>query len=807
MKSIRQSLMVLSLGLVWSAGATAAREPQGATRTIEEVIVTARKRAESLQDVPVAVTALDASYIEDNAIGSLEDLVSVVPTFIGGQSQLGAGGAIYLRGVGSATGNALIDQSVAVNLDGVAIAQATLMFAGQYDVNQIEVLRGPQSLFFGKNSTGGVVSFTSADPGSELELEIGGGYEFEAEESFGTLMISGPLGDRVGARVFARYASQEGYYDIVDVPAPVDMSDAQAILGPLAPLFGGDLALPSSADSFGDSTDLFVRGTLVVEPTDVFDIRAKLTYSEREYDSFPQHWQRSFCPLGSPNFLGIPLSVLEPEIDIDDCKFDDKIVTGDFLPSDIAGFTFDGADADGYRNAEIVLGSVEMNYELANGLSLTAISGWYLVDDIVVQDQSNTPTTYLPTGEHTEVDQFTQEVRVVSNWDGPVNFLLGAFYEQRDTDNRNQIPVIGRNGLHRQDQRAYSAFGQLIWGVTERLEASLGARYTDEKKDVESFLSDGSPMPFLIPGSDEIDSDNFSPELTLSYQPNDTLMVYGSYKEGFKSGGFDGGALNTALPALGGDARYDDETVEGYEVGVKAVLLDRTLQLNAAAFTYDYEKLQVTSFDAVAVAVTTVNASGADVDGVEVDFLWQPANVDGLSIRGGGSYLDATYRDFVSNCWTGQSPAAGCNVDVVPGGAFEGLDLSGEEIQRAPELTGTLGFSYERPILGSGLLLNLSADVSYSDSYDVMQQRMPGTRQPSYHKFNASLSLANPDDTWRVALIGRNLNDEILRTVGQNVPLSGRGTGTPAAVPADSLNLFAERGREILLRVTYRPRI
>ncbi len=775
-------------------------------RAIEEIVVTARKREEGLQDTPVAVNAYDQSFIDDNAIGSIEDLVSIVPAFIGGQSQLGAGGAIYLRGVGSATGNPLIDQSVAINIDGVAIAQATLMFASQYDVQQIEVLRGPQSLFFGKNSTGGVVSFRSADPGDEFEFEIGGGYEFEAEEKFGSVMVSSPFGDTAGARLFVRYSSREGYYDIVDVSAPTALNNVGAILGPAAPLFGNNPALPSSADNSPEQTDLFVRGTFTVDPTDSFSIRAKVNYSDREFDSYPQNWQRSFCPLGSPNFLGIPFSVLAPEVDVDDCKFDDKIVTGNISQASVDAFSFSEADADGYRNPEIFLGSIEATYEFADGLTLTSVSGWYTVDDIAIQDQSNTPTAYLATGEATEVEQFTQELRIASNWDTPVNFLAGLFYEERSTDNQSEIPLIGRASRQEQDQDAWAVFAELDWDISDQLDLSLGLRYTEEEKEVDSFAG-GVPVVFTLPGGDRTDTDNLIPEATLSYHASDDLMLFATYKEGFKSGGFDGGALNTGLPALGIDVRYEDEEVDGFEVGLKGYFLDRTLQLNLAAYSYDYTNLQVTSFDAVAVAVTTINASGADVDGVEFDLLWNPASIDGFSIRASGAFLDATYKGFISDCFTGQSPAAGCNVDVVaePVGSptvFEGQDLSGKEIQRTPEFSGHLGVSYDVPL--GELLLTLGAGVSYSDSYDVMQQRKQGTRQPSYHKVDASIRLASVDEKWSVALIGRNLNDEILRTVGQNVPLSGAGTGTPGAIPADSLNLFAERGRYISLKFDYR---
>ena len=383
--------------------------------------------------------------------------------------------------------------------------------------------------------------------------------------------------------------------------------------------------------------------------------------------------------------------------------------------------------------------------------------------------------------------------------------MLGVFFETRETTNGGALPLIGRRAaFHEQDQDAFSAFGELIWDVSDQMEVSAGVRYMDEEKKIVKTVVNGVSAPFILPGGDELSSDNLIPELTVSYRPTDDLMVYGSYKEGVKSGGFDAGALNSLTQALG-EARYDDETVDGFEVGVKAFFLDQTLQVNATAFSYDYVNMQVTSFDSNTLSVVTVNSDGADVDGFEVDFMWNPADIDGLTIRGAAAFVESSYKDFISNCWTGQSQAAGCNVDVIPGGNPEGMDLSGQELMRAPEISANVGFSYQRTIMNGNLLLGIGGDVSYVDSYDNMQQGQPGTRQPSYSKVNASVSVSSADDSWTVALIGRNLNDEILRGIGQSVPLTGSGTGTVGAVPSDSFNLMSERGREIVLQFTIRP--
>ncbi len=204
--------------------------------------------------------------------------------------------------------------------------------------------------------------------------------------------------------------------------------------------------------------------------------------------------------------------------------------------------------------------------------------------------------------------------------------------------------------------------------------------------------------------------------------------------------------------------------------------------------------------------MVTTNAGSAKVEGAEFDFNWQPP-VEGLTIQGAGAFLKGRYGQFVSDCFTGQSIAAGCDVDVVPGGAFEGQDLTGKVILNAPKFAANLGFAYQRPLQGTDLKLSLSGDMKHSSGYQTMQQQMPGTRQPAYQMYNMSVRLGREDEGWDLALIGRNLTDKVIRVIGQSVPLSGRGTGTAGAVPSDALAIMAERGRTVMLQLTIRPSV
>lgn len=787
-----KKLFLLTTALVcWpitdaAAQSTASQaEPTGSQ--IGEIIVTARKREERLQDVPVAVSALDENYLKRNAITSIEGLVSSVPGLTAGQSQLSAGGSLYLRGVGSGTGNGIIDQSVSINIDGVALAQATLMFAGEHDTSRVEILRGPQALFYGKNSPGGVIGFRSNDPGREFESAISVGHTFGIKEYFGSVMLSGPLSDSVGARLFARYSNQEGYYDFVSVPAPVTT--------PLG------LALPSTAKGFPDQSDLFLRGTLMFEPNERFSLRTKALYSHRKMDSYPVGWQRVFCPLGQPNFMGTPISLVAPALNVDDCRLDDKIVSGDLTPAEIASIQSSRADENGIRDVKIRLASAEANYDITDGLRLTGIAGLYDVDDLAIQDQSALPVTILQTLTDTKHTQKTLEGRLASDWDSPLNFMLGAFWENRDSSLFSQIP--GRR-LERaeQDQSAYSIFGQLAWRPIEKLEISGGARFTHEEKSLRAEDAGGSVV--FAPGANKRTFEDTSPEVTVSYKPTSDTLVYAAYKQGFKSGGFDASGGFAPRARAGLNVTYLPEEVEGWEAGFKATLFDRTLRFASSVFSFDYTNLQVTSFDSVAVAVITTNAGAAKVEGVEFDFNWQPP-VEGLTFQGAAAFLKGRYGRFVSDCFTGQSIVAGCNVDVVPGGAFEGQDLTGKAILNAPDFSASLGFAYQRPLPGTRLKLSLSGDMKHSSGYQTMQQQMPGTPQPSYQMYNMGVRLGREDDAWEVALIGRNLSDKVIRVIGQSVPLSGRGTGTAAAVPSDALAIMSERGRTVMLQFTIRP--
>lgn len=346
----------------------------------------------------------------------------------------------------------------------------------------------------------------------------------------------------------------------------------------------------------------------------------------------------------------------------------------------------------------------------------------------------------------------------------------------------------------------WSGFVAVYWDITEKAELTFGARYTDEEKDGKiliPYLHAGAAIfgfgaPPLIDGL-EFDDDNISPEIALNYYLTDDISVFAAYKEGFKSGGIDNSALPTAAlnPAVnGGDfsfLEYDSEEADGFEVGVKANLMDGAMRINATAFSYEYSDLQVQLFDSTIIQFSTFNASALETEGVEFDVLWQ-TNIDGLVVRSAWAYTDTEYsEDFIN--------ATGENL--------KGLDGAGNA-----EITGFVGATYDFSVF-DGWRLSLSADARYSDDYAFTATLDP-FEQDSYWLIDAAISLYSENGRHQLNFIGRNLDDEIYVIGAGAIP--GRcpniSTGPTGAVcnntGPNSLDQAATRSLGVTYSLQYR---
>lgn len=786
------------------------------TQVMEEIVVTARKREESLQEVAGAVSVLTDEVITAQRIEGIKDLGTIIPGMVAGRTGSGTAGNIYLRGVGTGRSNPSFDQAVSINIDGVGISSAALLNAGMFDVERIEVLRGPQALFYGKNSPGGVIVIHTKDPTDEFELELSAMYETEGKEPAVRAIISGPLGDTLGARLSVGWSDADNHlFDVYNIDVFETGPDGQPV----------QTAFSTDKDPV-QTEKIFAIGTLLWEPADNFSAKLKVAHQTVDRGAYFFNFQRTQCSQGAPQ-------VIYPVPGIDDCKMDGKLVGPGINP--LLGpfeLAFPDYVGDGFGDEEDNFVALEMTYEMDNDLILTSVTGYYDNHIDRLGEASSQAAAGLYNGIVLDLEQWSQEFRLTSNYAGPVNFSLGAFYEEKDLYGETSVtlgsniiglPVgalgvfaipLGRQ-LNWQDSVAYSVFGQLDWAFAENWRLTAGARYTyEEKKSDISVDFPGRAAIDILLLDDKPDWTNVSPELTLSYQYSDDIMFFASYRTGFKSGGFDHAYKTSNLVTLAGaglpyDPVYDEEEVDGFEVGMKSTLLDGTLRFNATAYRYDYDDLQLSLTRFLADGSPTLlvlNAAKSSLAGLELETFWITP-VDGLTLTANIAFLDTEFDEYTPPCIRGQTVALGCNVNPDPvTGRFANADMSGEPLSLAPDWSATFALDYSVP-LGSSWIVAFNLTTSYKDDYNQTSELIPDDWQmDGFWWTNASVSLNTADDRWEFYVRGVNLGDEQYTVMGLSAFGSGNpaltGTNDPSGLP-DFLE-YVEGGRQITVGMTYR---
>ena len=757
-----------------------------------DIIVTARRRVETAQETPVALTVLNEALLDRYAVKNISSIVSLTPGLVTSEASGAMGGTISLRGVGSGDSMAFIDQAVSANVDGVPISTAQILRAAQMDLQQIEVLRGPQALFFGKNSPGGIISLTTADPGDRLEMMVRGGYEFKANERYVDAMISTPISETVGLRVAGHFSKMDGYIKVFTPNLPN--------------------IIPSDLKAFPKQDELFFRGTLKWVPSDRVSVKLKATIADTDILGGSSYFSDiTYCPYGTPQ---------RPLENPGNCENDGVIWTSQFTPAAMAQNPY-LMNPNGNRNNNQTLLSGTIDYELSDALKLTSVTGYYKVTEKMTSNGGYGPTTNNAFFVGFRNSQLSQELRLASDFDGPMNFLAGGFYEQRKLYTLTAISVpdisfrLPTESTH-QKQKTYSLFGQVMFDINDQLQLTAGGRYTHETKDLLDYTvtlangttTDATTLP-AYPGT-KLKFNNFSPEITLTYKPSDDMMLFASYKKGYKSGGFDAGYTNGSILATPQRGQtFKPESVSGFEAGLKSQFADRQVTMNLTGYWYDYSGLQVSVFDTIARAFRLQNAAKARVRGLELETRFRPDSVPGLNLHATVAYNDAKYRSFLSECYAGQTVAMGCDTSFVaaasqdpaatPGastvngvrGYYVNQDLSGRQMRKAPKLSAAVGAYYETPV-SDGLMVSLSSDVAYSGAYVYGSNFQPWARQSAFAKVDATLRLFSEDKKWELALIGRNLTNKrnlvngIDRT-GTGGVRNGNGTAVSAAAKGNNL--------------------
>lgn len=767
-------------GVLAMLHAPAIAEVAGAASS-EDIIVTARKREERLVDVPVAVTALSSADISRYAATDLNKIGQLIPQVMfvklaGG----GSGGALVIRGLGSSAEDAGIEQSVAMNIDGVQLSRGRAAFQSYFDVQQIEVLKGPQALFFGKNSPGGVISVTTAGPTNRLEGYVRAGYEFKADERYIEGAISGPLTESLGVRVAARGSKMTGY--VTNIAKAQDN------------IFEPGFALPTPDRRQPNARELAGRLTVAWKPEGPFDATLKIFASDAKDNA--QSIEEVICRPGEvPSVYG----VADPT---GDCTLNGIRSVGVLNPDLIVDWA-NVRDGRQFSTFKSQFGSLTMGLDLGS-VSLTSVTGFYHYVQKGVYNVDFTSWAQVVGVNNDTYTSWTQELRLDSKLDGPVNFMLGGFFETVDYKQQTDAKLFAlgpdtRNGKYHTWERPgfstgknVSLFGQVNWQIADRLELAGGARWVWEKKTVQmshSFFNDLAADVFgdaFLPEGVVVEGDyrdqNISPEVTLTFHPTSRSTLYAAYKTGYKSGGFSLPSALTSDYINPANAEFGSEKASGGEIGAKGSFLDNRLSINAAIYRYKFKGLQLSSFNAATTSFTIRNAASARTTGAEIDAQFNAS--DQLSLRGSVGYNEAQYLRFpTGSCYQGQSVADGC-LDGVQ-------DLSGTPLVRAPRWTASGGFSYEIP-LAAALRLSINGDINYTGSYITQENQDPLARQDGIVRVNAGIRLHEADERWDLSLIGRNLTNKRY-LLGSSDKVGGE-PGQLAATPS--------RPREVVLQAT-----
>ncbi len=762
--------------------------------TLEDIVVTARRRDERLIDAPVAITAVSGKKLEAYNVTNFTDIATLVPSMIAGRAASGSSASIFLRGVGSTALSAGFDQSVSFVIDGVPMSRGREINLSQYDVQHVEVLKGPQALFYGKNATGGLISVVTNGPTDDFQLGAKAGYGFEASEAYGEGFVSGPIVDTLRARFAFRMSDSDGAFK---------NRAAETYLDPLG------MPRHRNAKHRGGSKTESGRLTLDWTPNSVFDVELKLGATHQK-DGGPTDVVERIC--GSGRTVPFTANGIPPSPNAD-CRIN-GVADSSSIPSQVAGANYRWArDGRMYADLKSQFATLTAKATL-DKVDVTSITSHYTFKQTDLNNVSGEayPASFSQLADY---EQTSEELRFQTKFEGPFNALVGFFVsDSRFVFNTDAyifpVPLDPTSGTYTTfkrdngfDGESVSAFAELTYNFSEQWELAGGARWSQEKRDsyqrsLPAHIAFAAAFPANISLQDRFKDENVSPQATLRYKPDRNTTYYAAYKEGFKSGGFNiSQSLTPGASVAAGE--FDSETAKGFEAGLRLIRLGGALSFNATAYAYEYIDLQVQSFDPVTIGQVADNAGKLKTRGVEADFEWLPDAVVGLSLRGAVAYNDAEFSGYVGQCYAGQTITAGCNLVPNPtNGVFTSQDYGGRTPPKAPKFAGRIGFGYDVDFT-EDLKLQLTSDVSHTSKYNFTDTLRPDAFQKAYTKLDASIRLVGPDDRWRVSLIGRNLTNERVVTAANDIPFAGgTGTGGTTGVLAD-MSAFVENPREIFL--------
>lgn len=777
--------------LAQQAPPVVAAVPAEAADSTDVVVVSARRRSERLIDVPVAATAVGEKELRQYDLTSMANIKIVVPQITMDRAFTGSGTSISMRGVNSTSIDAGVEQSILIDYDGMAISRGRILSDSMFDMESISVLKGPQALFFGKNSPGGVVSLKSASPTREFEGYLRAGYESTSANQQFEAALSGPVNEQLGFRVAAFSSDSKGYIYNNNIGGVVDLSRNAA---------SGSTFVPAAQQRLGGESKKAARLSFRYDDN-TLDATFKLLVSRFESTGQQSLGEVMGCKPGQPTVGTLSLvnaRIVDPT---GDCVLDNRVSMGWIAPAIINAWPEVKENGNGlpYGRNNTVMPTLTVNYK-TDKMTFTSVTGFYRYDYVNQGNSDGSAYSYFWSYSNEINRSLYQEFRALSKLDGPVNFAFGGHAEKNDRTIRvggangpaPADPATGKYNSHDNIQgnksEAYSLFGQVTAKLADNVELAGGARYSTEKKELNSYnafvnQAMASRAAYLPQGrviAASKSEHNLSPEATLSWHPTKDVMIYGAYKTGYLSGGYSNPGTLAATAADVSTLSFAAEKVKGAELGIKGAALGRTLTGSATLYQYKYTGLPLTSLIAISGGSTvyiTQNAASTLSRGLELEGSYRP--VRGLTLKGSATYNDAYFEDFAkAQCYTGQTVAQGCVADV--SGKFI-QNLSGKEVYRSPKTIFTAGAVYDF-MPAPTIRASVNADLRRSASYYAGLNLNPVSFQPGFTTFNAGLRFGASNERWSVALIGRNLGNKHYATLGLDKP---GGSGEVFAVAGE----------------------
>lgn len=694
-----------------------------------EIIVTANKRSESVQRVPVSIVALQPEALTDAGINNTTQLQQLVPSLSFSPSGEAKINRFYIRGVGTYALSSALESSVGVAIDGVPLARVGGSITDLVDIERVEVLKGPQGMLYGKNATAGLVGVVTRKPRigedqADFNVSYGSYNELNID---GAVNVS--LGDKAAFRLAAWRYGHEGYVNDID----------------------GD-------QKYNDKNSYGLRASVAVEPTDSLSITLIGQYDGKDEDATAFTYRSTDVASGGPTAITAGAAIAK------------GIVPGP------ENRTADPGNRPFSRGENYYLTALA-DLDLGGGYTLSSVTSYRDVMNSTQMDPflSNSPLLFLQRLLDDEsFSQFTQELRVSSPSENRLSFVAGLFYydfkiEDIQTQNFFGLPTPGvsaaiRLMTTRNSLQNYAAFGELTFKVTPQFRIIAGVRQSHDKVTGsfkrERIGTDVLPVPPTLPimdfKPDDIDYDATSYRFGAQFDIARDVMIYATAARGYKAPGYNLTQSLTPATIVNG-ARVGAEIAKSYEIGIKSQFFDRKLTVNITAFDSKFSNFQTTvRIPDISPPVFAIQNAGAlKSTGVEFEISARPA--PGLTMGVVGAYIDARYTDFPNApCYPGQPTAA----TPAPGFCVGGVqDLNGWPLEQSPKWSFNASVGYEAPV-GSEYMVFTNANYSYRSSVVYEANRDPREVQDAYGFANVSLGFGKADESWKLSVYARNLFNE-----------------------------------------------